>query len=117
MEVHPQISSNFRDLLIRCSGNSARSATRHVLAIGLLTTSHGNILPSPVRTASLTAEDVCVFGGRGYSASNTGDGEISDRDAGGWVTGRTAVFVILLDNNAILQIDKSAALLGHQTRF
>lgn len=101
--------------LLQTVADLAASTTRNILTAGtLLSTGNTNTLPSPVGAAALTTQNV-DFGSRaGDATRNTVDGETGDGDAGGGCTGRTAVLVVLLDDDAVFgDAGEGDALVGY----
>lgn len=79
-----------------------RSTARNTLTItATLTTSDVNTTPSPITARS--AKDVNLFGIRVHRSSNAIESDISNRDARSGFSSRRSVFVILLDNDAIVR--------------
>lgn len=104
-----------KDFFYQTAADLAASTARNILAAGtLLSTSNRNTLPSPVGAATFTTQNV-DFGSRaGDATRNTIDGEIGDGDAGGGCTGRTAVLVVLLDDDAVFgDAGEGDALVGY----
>lgn len=81
----------------------ARSSCRDILASGtLLPSSHGNLVPGPVATASFSAKqvDVCTF--TGNSAMDVVDRDFGDGNASCWLASWTAIQVVLFNHNPVL---------------
>lgn len=78
------------------------SAARDILtAAALLSTRESNTLPGPVRAATTATQNVDVGGRAADATRNTIDGKARNGDAGGGGTSRTAVLVVLLDDDAV----------------
>jgi len=93
-----QPSCQHKDVLV-----AAASATWNILAFGTcLATRNANIIPSPIRAGSTSAENIDVGRTALDSARHAVERQISDRDATGWGSGRAAILIILLDDNAVV---------------
>lgn len=81
----------------------ARSTRRHILTLrARLPTSNLHIRPSPIRAAPITAQNINRSSIALNGASNPLHGQIGNRNASGGSTGRTAVLVVLLNDNAVV---------------
>jgi hypothetical protein len=81
----------------------ARSTRRHILTLrARLPTSNLHIRPSPIRAAPITAQNINRNSIALNGASNLLHGQIGNRNASGGSAGRTAVLVVLLNDNALV---------------
>ena len=93
----------------------AASTARNVLAAGtFLSTGNRNTLPSPVRAATFTTQDVDIGSRASDATRNTIDGKTGNRDAGGGCAGRAAVLIVLLNDDAVFgDAGEGNALVGY----
>lgn len=84
------------------SNRLTASTARNILtAAALLSTGEINTLPGPAGAATATTQNVDIGSRAADATRNTIDGEVGDGDAGGGCTGRTAVLVVLLNDDAV----------------
>jgi hypothetical protein len=84
------------------SSRLTASTTGDILtAATLLSTGDINTFPSPAGAAAATAQNVNISSRAADTTGDTIDGKTGNGDAGGGCTGRTAVLVVLLDDDAV----------------